>query len=71
MENFGIPTDEQWLKMKKFLKSERYKKEDFFVFETQAVGDRVVPDRYTRILPELLEVMKEDAQKRCFFNVKS
>ena len=32
MENFGIPTDEQWLKMKKFLKSERYKKEDFFLF---------------------------------------
>lgn len=63
MENYGVPTDEQWAKMKKFIKSDKYKKEDFFVFETQAVGDRVVPNRYTRILPELLEVMKQDAQK--------
>ena len=63
MENYGIPTDEQWAKIQKFLKSNKYKKEDFFVFETQAVGDRIVPNRYTRILPELLNVMKEDAQK--------
>lgn len=63
MENYGIPTEEQWQKMKKFIKSDKYKKEDFFVFETQAVGDRVVPNRFTRILPELLEVMKQDAQK--------
>lgn len=63
MENFGIPTDEQWSKIQKFLKSNKFKKEDFFVFETQAVGDKIVPNRYTRILPELLEVMKQDAQK--------
>lgn len=63
MENFGVPNDEQWSKMKKFLKGDRYQKDDFFVFETQAVGDRIVPNRYTRILPELLDVMKEDAQK--------
>ena len=63
MGSYGMPTDEQWSKMQKFIKSDKYKKEDFFVFETQAVGDRVVPNRYTRILPELLEVMKQDAQK--------
>ena len=60
--NFN-PTDEQWEKMKKHMKSDKLKKEDFFVFETRAVGDRVVPNRYTRLMPELLQVMKEDAQK--------
>lgn len=63
MEKYGIPTDEQWAIMKRFIKSDKFNKEDFFVFETQAVGDRIVPNRYTRILPELLEVMKQDAQK--------
>lgn len=63
MINYGVPTDEQWSKMQQFIKSDKYKKDDFFVFETQAVGDREVPGRYTRILPELLEVMRQDAQK--------
>lgn len=63
MENYGIPTEEQWAKMQKFIKNKKYKKEDFYVFETQGVGDRVVPNRYTRILPEVLEIMKQDAQK--------
>lgn len=62
MPNF-IPTDEQWEKMKKHIKSENYKKEDFFVFETLAVGDKIVPNRYMRLTPALLEVMKQDAQK--------
>lgn len=63
MENYGIPTEEQWAKMQKFIKNKKYKKENFYVFETQGVGDRVVPNRYTRILPEVLEIMKQDAQK--------
>lgn len=58
-----MPSDIQWEKMKKFIKSDKYKKEDFFVFETLAVGDRIVPNRYIKIMPELLEVMKEDADK--------
>lgn len=63
MNNFGIPTDEQWEKMKKFIKGDKYKKDDFFVFETLAVGDKVVPNRYTKLMPDLLQVMKEDADK--------
>lgn len=62
MANFK-PTDEQWEKMKKHIKSEKYTKDDFFVFETLAVGDRIVPNRYMRLTPALLNVMKEDAQK--------
>lgn len=62
MGNF-IPTDEQWEKMKKHIKGDNYKKEDFFVFETLAVGDKIVPNRYMRIMPELLMTMKEDAEK--------
>lgn len=62
MPNF-IPTDEQWEKMKKFLRTDKYKKEDFFVFETLAVGDKVVPNRYIRLTPALLNVMKDDAQR--------
>ena len=59
----NIPTDEQWVKMQKFLKTDKYKKEDFFVFETLAVGDKIVPNRYIKIMPDLLQVMMEDANK--------
>lgn len=62
MANF-IPTEEQWEKMKKHIKSDNYKKEDFFVFETLAVGDKIVPNRNMRLTPALLNVMKDDAQK--------
>ena len=62
MDRF-TPTDEQWESMKKHIKSDKYKKDDFFVFETLAVGDRIVPGRFTKITPELLQIMKEDAKK--------
>ncbi len=62
MPNF-IPTDEQWEKMKKHIRSDNYKKEDFFVFETLAVGDKIVPNRYMRLTPALLSVMRDDAEK--------
>jgi len=62
MPNF-IPTDEQWEKMKKHIKGDNYKKEDFFVFETLAVGDKIVPNRYMRLTPALLRVMEDDAKK--------
>lgn len=62
MANF-TPTDEQWEKMKTHIKGDNYKKEDFFVFETLAVGDKVVPNRYMQLTPALLHVMKADAQK--------
>ena len=62
MPNF-VPTDEQWEKMKKHIRSDNYKKEDFFVFETLAVGDKIVPNRYMRLTPALLSIMKDDAQK--------
>lgn len=58
-----IPSDEQWEKMQKHIKSDKYKKEDFFVFETLAVGDKIVPNRYMKLTPALLNIMKEDAQK--------
>lgn len=58
-----IPSNEQWEKMKKHIRSDKFKKEDFFVFETLAVGNRIVPNRYMKLMPDLLEVMKEDAQK--------
>jgi len=58
-----IPTDEQWEKMKNHIKGDNYKKEDFFVFETLAVGDKVVPNRYMRLTPALLRVMEEDAKR--------
>lgn len=57
------PSEEQWEKMKKHIKSDKYKKEDFFVFETLAVGDKIVPNRYMKLQPDLLNVMKDDAQK--------
>jgi len=62
MANFK-PTNEQWEKMKKHIRSDKYTKDDFFVFETLAVGDKIVPNRYMRLTPALLSVMKDDAQK--------
>lgn len=62
MDKF-TPTDEQWQKMQRHIKSDKYKKEDFFVFETLAVGDKIVPNRYMRLTPELLSIMREDAEK--------
>lgn len=62
MDNF-IPTDEQWEKMRRHIKGDRYKKDDFFVFETLAVGDRIVPDRNIKITPALLDIMRQDAQQ--------
>lgn len=59
----GVPSDEQWAKMQNFIKSDKYKKEDFFVFETLAVGDKIVPNRYIKITLELLSTMAEDARK--------
>lgn len=61
--SFGVATDEQWEKMKKFIKSDKYKKDDFFVFETMAVGDRIVPNRFQRLTRPALEMMASDAQK--------
>ena len=62
MDKF-TPTDEQWEKMRRHIKSDRYKKDDFFVFETLAVGDRIVPDRYVKITPALLDIMRQDAHQ--------
>lgn len=62
MDKF-TPTDEQWEKMRRHIKSDRYKKDDFFVFETLAVGDRIVPDRNIKITPALLDIMRQDAQQ--------
>ena len=58
-----VPTDEQWEKMKRHIKGDNYKKEDFFVFETLAVGDKIVPNRYMKLMPDLLATMREDAEK--------
>ena len=60
---FGVATDEQWEKMKKFIKSDKYTKDDFFVFETLATGDREIPNRYKKINRSALEVMEQDAKK--------
>lgn len=58
-----VPTDEQWEKMKRHIKGDNYKREDFFVFETLAVGDKIVPNRYMKLMPDLLATMREDAEK--------
>lgn len=60
---FGEATEEQWSKMQNLIKSDKYKKEDFFVFDTIAVGDREVPNRFQRITRSALEVMAQDAKK--------
>jgi len=67
IKSFRTPTDEDWGLMKNFLQSERLTKDDFIVLESQAFGDKLVPNRYVKAKKEFLEVMARDAKKGVSF----
>ncbi|MDR7856090.1 hypothetical protein [Tissierella sp.] len=66
MSKFGVPTDEQLAKINKLAKRP-LTADEVFVFSGKSAGDMLIPNRYTRISKELLQVMVEDAQKGVSF----
>ncbi len=63
---FGVPTDEQLARINKLAKR-ALMTEELFVFSGKSAGDMMIPNRYTRISKELLQVMVDDAQKGVSF----
>lgn len=66
MSKFGVPTDEQLSKINKISKRTLLADEVFF-FSGKSAGDLMIPNRYTRLSPELLQVMVDDAKKGVSF----
>lgn len=66
MSNFGVPTDEQLSKINKLAKR-TLTKEEVFVFSGKSAGDLMIPNRYTKLSNELLQVMVADAKKGVSF----
>ncbi len=61
-DKFGVPTDAQ-LKIINKLAKKTLSADDVFVFPGKLAGDMIIPDRYVRLMPELLRVFKDNAQK--------
>lgn len=60
MSKFGVPTDEQLAKVNR-LSPRILTKEETFVFSNSSAGDMLIPNRFTKLSPELLGVMVDDA----------
>lgn len=66
MAKFGVPTEEQLAKINKLAKRQ-LSADEVFVFSGKSAGDMLIPNRYTRISKELLQVMVDDAKKGVSF----
>ena len=66
MAEFGVPTDEQLAIINKLAKR-TLSKEEVFAFSGKSAGDMLIPNRYTRISKELLQIMVDDAKKGVSF----
>lgn len=63
---FGTPTNEQLEKINKLAKR-ALSTDEVFVFSGKSAGDIMIPNRYTQISPELLQIMVDDAKKGVSF----
>lgn len=61
-DKYGIPTDEQLVKINK-LSRRPLAKEEVFVFPNKLAGDMIIPNRYVQLTKELLDVFSADANK--------
>ncbi|HHT03398.1 MAG TPA: hypothetical protein GX005_03630, partial [Bacteroidales bacterium] len=66
MTNFGVPTDVQLAQINKLAKR-TLSADELFVFTSKSAGDMMIPNRYTRLSPELLQVMVDDGHKGVSF----
>jgi hypothetical protein len=62
MPKFGVPTDEQLVKINKLAKR-TLSSDEVFVFPDKLAGDMIIPDRYVQLTPELLNVFLGNAQR--------
>lgn len=65
-DKFGVPTDVQLAQINKLAKR-TLSAGDVFVFSSKSAGDMMIPNRYTKLSPELLQVMVDDAHKGVSF----
>ena len=63
---FGVPTDVQLAQINKLAKR-TLSADELFVFTSKSAGDMMIPNRYTRLSPELLQVMVDDGHKGVSF----
>lgn len=61
MPKFGVPTEEQLSKINKLAKR-TLSADEVFVFPDKLAGDMVIPYRYVRLMPELLQTFLKNAQ---------
>jgi hypothetical protein len=66
LSNFGMPTDEQLMKINKLAKR-TLSADEVFAFSGKSAGDMMIPGRYMKLSPKLLKVMMEDAKKGVSF----
>ncbi len=66
MTKFGVPTEEQLAKINKLAKR-TLSADEVFAFSGKSAGDMLIPNRFTRISKELLQVMVDDAKKGVSF----
>ena len=66
MAKFGEPTVEQLAKINKLAKR-TLMADEVFAFSGKSAGDMLIPNRFTRISKELLQVMVDDAKKGVSF----
>lgn len=62
MTKFGVPTDEQLVKINK-LSKRTLTTDEVFVFPGKLAGDMIIPGRYVQLTKGLLDVFANDANK--------
>lgn len=66
MSKFGVPTDEQLVKINKLAKR-TLSTDEVFVFPSKLAGDMIIPNRHVQLTKELLDVFAVDANKGVSF----
>lgn len=66
MSKFGVPTEEQLAKINKLAKR-TLSADEVFAFSGKSAGDIIIPGRYMKLSPQLLQVMVDDAKKGVSF----
>jgi hypothetical protein len=66
LSQFGMPTDEQLMKINKLAKR-TLSADEVFTFSGKSAGDMMIPGRHMKLSPKLLKVMMEDAKKGVSF----
>lgn len=66
MSKFGVPTEQQLVKINKLAKR-TLSADEVFVWPSKLAGDMIIPDRYVQLTKDLLDVFALDAKKGVSF----